>query len=319
MFAPSPHDPFLPPAWRWERARWLREKGKYARRSKEDEWLVQAKAYQSAREKCVTELDLYELSLKYPGIYYAERIYNEDRKQTRWAIEARILARQPFEELAEIERTSTEVLLWYEKLFFNVLPYIDSFDYITNVVMGESVHHGLKERDYDLLWKMYGYAGGPYVLDALIRGFNNPQHCTSYDQVRAWLRDDYRFTVERRAAITGRTNTINNFTCDLYMSNWAKLLEIERTAQGGNSSEAEALIMENIREMMRTIPFSVNREYRGVDATVMRRYDEAGAELRASELIAVSLGRETEEIKAIPTLTFPEASKDVGQANQQGG
>jgi len=318
MFIPSPHDPFMPPAWRWERARWLREKGKYARRQKDDQWVVQAKTFQTAKDKCVTELDHYELSLKYPGIYYAERIWNEDRKQTRWAIEARLLASQSMEEIAELERTSTEVIFWYEKLFFNVIPYINSFDYIVNVVMGESVHHGLKERDYDLLWKMYGYAGGKHVLDAIIRGFNNPQHCASPDQVRSWLRDDYRFTIERRAAITARTVVVNNFTCDLFMSNWTKLLEIERMAQDGGGVDAEAMIMDNIREMLQTIPFSVNREYRGVDAAVMKRYDEAGAELRASELIAVSLGKETEQIREIQTLKFPEANKDDGQTNQQG-
>jgi hypothetical protein len=313
MFPPSQHDPFRPQNWRWERARHLREHGKYSRQSRDDAEVVQAKQYQFAKSKCLDDADRYTLSLQYPGIFYADRIYNEERKAIRWTIEARLLSRDDLEEVASLSNTSLEVVHWYEKLFFNVLPVIDNRDYIINIVMGESVHNGLRERDYDLLWKMYSYNHGPFMADWFISGFQNPKRASGPDECRSLLRNDYQITVERRAAVTARTMPINNFNATAFMDGWNKLLEIEKTL--GTSGEGRDLIMTNVKAMLESMPLTVIREYRGVDAEKLRYYDEAGAELRANEMIALSLGIETPAIRAIPLLTFPEAAKD-GQANQ---
>src|SRR5437588_7648533 len=94
VLTPSPHDPFKPPDWRWERARWLREKGRYARKSADDKATALAKRFQAERDKATDDLDEARLAEKYPGIYYAVQIHDREDQDARWAIEARVLGRQ---------------------------------------------------------------------------------------------------------------------------------------------------------------------------------------------------------------------------------
>jgi hypothetical protein len=46
---PSPHDPLVPVNWRWQRARWLCESGRYIRRSQDDPFTRIARDYLLAR------------------------------------------------------------------------------------------------------------------------------------------------------------------------------------------------------------------------------------------------------------------------------
>src|SRR5262249_19381893 len=161
---PSPRNPFVPPNWRWERARWLREKGRYVRRGQDDRFTLVARDYQVESNKARTASARERLSRRYPGIYWAYEIRESGLKAHRWALEAYLLARERPERIAQLLKTSAEVVLWYEKLFFNVRPHLRNEFYIVNTVFRDVVHHGLSERDYELLWKMVGYAMGPVAL-----------------------------------------------------------------------------------------------------------------------------------------------------------
>jgi len=60
------------------------------------------------------------------------------------------------------------VISLYERIFFNVNEKLKNRDYIMTCVIGPSVHSGLSDRDFDLLWKLFGYLYGPVVLNAFV-------------------------------------------------------------------------------------------------------------------------------------------------------
>src|SRR4051812_29642359 len=136
MLVPSLHDPFKPPDWRWQRARWLREKGRYARKSADDADTVRAKQFMVRLDQVGDDLDEARLAEKEPGVYFALQIHNRQDQDTRWAIEARVLGKQDAAGIARKCRTTEEVIGWYERLFFDVRADLGSPDYVCNVVMG---------------------------------------------------------------------------------------------------------------------------------------------------------------------------------------
>src|SRR6516165_10565041 len=140
MFVPHENDPFRPPDWRWERAKWLRVHGKYLRKDREDTFVRVAMAYQTDETRARNEIDREALSYKYPGIFNA-----------RWQLEGYLLGRASAEQTAVYTGIDPETVIWYERLFYNVLPHLEHDTYITSVVMGSSIHHGLLERDFALL------------------------------------------------------------------------------------------------------------------------------------------------------------------------
>lgn len=308
MRIPTIHDPFRPTNWRWERARWLREHGKYARKGADDDLTIAAKAFQAAESRSSSELGRQRLALRFPGIFHAKEIYDREERDVRWTIEARLLAGEKLTRIAERSQTSHEVVWWYEKLFFNVLPCLKAPDYICNVVVGSSLHHGLNDREYDLLWKLYGYFGGSYVLDFIITTFSDQPKPADPSGAPAYLTDDGRMTVKRKSAIAARILPMhNNFTLQIIMETHSKLLEIEKNA---GDNDVQDIMKDHIGSMFGTL--GAKLLYAGnkpnyVDTPKLAHYDGQAAELRASEHIAVTLGKDSQEIMDGVNWKFPEA------------
>lgn len=302
---PNPHDPFKSPSWRWERARWLRDRGKYIRAGKDDEWTLLTKKYQILLEKAKDEIDHYKLSCKFPGIYFAHDMYEREETDFKWTIEALILAKTPFDQIAKKVCCSIDVVFWYEKLFFNVTDKLDSPYYIVNRVFGNSIHRGVTDRNYDLLWKLYGYMYGPMVLEFMFLSGNNPQHINRWDQVPTCVRDDTSLQIHRRANIAVRTMPLA-FNHRVILETHTKLIEIEKLsgATGGSSDMVAAHVnacMTTLGKMFTALKNPNN------EIPSLKYYDEQSAELRASEAFAVSLGIEPEGLqKQIGELKIPE-------------
>ncbi len=315
MRVPSKHDPFRPTNWRWERARWLREHGKYSRKACDDDLTHLAKKFQTERARCSNDLDLMRLEQKLPGVFHAAEIHAREERDVRWTIEAFLLSGTPIPVIAERSATSPEVIWWYEKLFFNVLPFLTARYYITNVVIGTAVHHGLNDREYDLLWKLFGYHGETHVLDFLVTTFCQSQTPPDGPEgVAAYLNDDGRLTVKRKSAIASRLLPLHNsFSLQIILEHHSKMLEIEKAGPGGGGSDA---LMEIVGSMMSSlgghdgrgggILYAGNKP-RYVDTPALEQYDVQAAELRAHEQLAVVLGKETSEVRDEVCWRFPEA------------
>ena len=241
-----PDDPFLPPDWRWRRARFLYDRRLWCRPN-DDKYVEAAKMFLYVEAGCKKPVDHQDLMARYPGIYWAEKIHREENP-VRWAIEAFLLSGAHTSQIAEWTKTSVETSFWYEKLFFNVAPYLQNELYIINVVMGEAVQRGVTERDYDILWKMLGYGAGPILLRAYMRPFLGSR-VTDPDQTNAAYVNAHFRQILRKSATAALTVPVHNHH-EVIFNAFHRIQELEQ-AKGG-ASQAEGSIKENIQAAMRT-------------------------------------------------------------------
>lgn len=313
MLPPSPHDPFKAPDWRWQRARWLRERGRYVRKSVDDKQTAVAKRFQAEMEKSRDDLDEARLAEKYPGVYHATRIFRRDDMDTRWSLEARVLGRQDPEGIARKCRTTPEVVRWYESLFFDVRDELEHTDYIVNVVMGRAAHMGVAERHYDLIWKLYAFAHGHVILESQVTKFTNPTLITREDQVDAVYTQGHRSNTARKVHLSSLTLPVA-YNQQIFMEAHAKLLDIEKNSAAGPG--ADSLVTQNVHAMLTSLKFAVATD--PVDAPGLGHYDGESAEPRAHELLAMALGKDSPRLHEALSLNPFAGAKDGGQADQQG-
>jgi hypothetical protein len=320
--SPSLANPFRPPDWRWQRAKMLVQLKKRPRGDSDDAFTKTVRRYASIKAKCKEDLDFMELEGKFPGIFWAEQIYSNQAHDTRWAIEARLLANEKLESIADKVSTTTETVLWYERVFFNVLPHLRKPDYIACVVMGRAIHAGLHERDYDLFWKMLGYSYGPKMLDTIILPFVNPMHVTGADQIEAAWDDLYVSTLSKKAAISAMTVPTAYNQCNI-MQLYNELKRLEKDSGGG--SIAFSSISNNVYAALSQLPFhSGTNDHKTVvdgrpvvDVPALPYYDDQSAELRSSEMVAVALGQDTPNLREIVRIKMPETSNVANPEQDQ--
>jgi hypothetical protein len=190
MFIATPHDPFEPPDRRWLRAGHLVESGLPPSPCHDDTWVGRAVAYRRALAACRDDEDRLGLAERLPAVAQAHALRLADPPLLRWAVEARILAREGFDVVAKKCAVLPEAVEAYERLFFNVIDKLDASSWVACQVIGPRIHHGLAEEDLDVLWKFFGYAYGPVVLDALIHGtLGLPRPATAREAAEVLARD----------------------------------------------------------------------------------------------------------------------------------
>jgi hypothetical protein len=301
-----PSNPFRPVNWRWEQARFMREKKVRSLAKLADRATVEAFKFQNGLAKCNDDVDRWALMEENPALYAAYLIHkrgdDEERHPMRFAIEARLLSQQPSHEIAELLGLDVPTVETYEKVFFNVLEKIRHTDYIMTCVIGPSVHAGLSDRDYDLLWKLYGYLYGPAVLDAFISTTSRKFRPESINEVDAALADDARSALQRKVATVARTFVVNPFSQSELLNIYARFLEVEKET---NSGKAQDVILQNISVMLDKLPWQSGGE---TLASVPRlaHYDAGAVELRTDELLTVSVGKELDAEPDEAGLKFPE-------------
>jgi hypothetical protein len=218
MFAASAHDPFRTPDYRWSRAGWLIAEGRNVRRAREDAYVVAALDFRRASNRATTGLAQERLANRMPGIYFAAEVFRRDEDYMRWVLEARILTNEPVKVIARRCRTTPEVVYWYEKLFFDVRPYLNNRDWlVSQVLVGESFRRGLQERDRELLLKLYALVGGPLAVDAILQLHNTDRPFPrTREELDAFWGDDHRETLRMKAALAARCLPINMSTQALW-------------------------------------------------------------------------------------------------------
>lgn len=299
---PNKDNPLRPIDWRWLRAGWLRQTGKYARKSREDPETLLIKRYQTAKAACQNELQLERLMYRMPGLFNAEQFHDREDLDLHWEIEARLLARESLESIAQKLGVDVEVVFWYERAFYNVVEKIDNRSYIGTIAMGRSIHRGLFERDYDLLWKMLGYACGPIMVDALTRKMANPTRVDAEDQIEPVMKS------MTAAAMAGKTLTAAmtipvSYNESVIIEWYTKMLEIEKNS--GRGGDIVAMLTTNINAALTALPFSTDRPT--VVAPQLTYYDDQSAELRADEMLAVGFGFDSPTLRDAVKVTFPVA------------
>jgi hypothetical protein len=307
MIETAKKSPRRAPHWRWLRAVEVDSGGARPSRAIDGpdgfEWIRRAVRLKRHFERAGGRAErLYALMLRDNDLFWAHSLWVEEKAPTRWAIEARVLAGETDEEIARKTGTDPGVITAYVSTFFDVRDKLANQDYVVNVIMANAVTRGLQERQYDLLWKMMGFHGGPYVLDAVINRFISIVKPDSPDGVAGFFQDSAINSVKYKAALAGMTVQINTHTQLSLIDSFVKYVEIERTTE--SATKAQTSIIENIGAMLTAMPVKVGTKLDSASVKMMP-YDNNAAELRGDEMLILSSGGKIENATAIQELKFP--------------
>jgi hypothetical protein len=306
----SPSNPFRVPDWRRARVRTIVEGTLRYSRRKDDVWVKRAWKFYEAMEACENSLDYGGLSERYPDLYWAHEMNTSSDEGTefmRWEIEARLLANQPFDQVAERTGCTEATIVAYHELYFCVRPKLSATSYIVHKVIGPSVHRGLTSNEPDVLWKLYGYFGGSYVINAVVDKFTSPAKAQRDEDVPAFVEDSTLGNIKRSAMIASHTMPINSFTQAQILEQWMKLREIEASSEA--AQQGQATILSNLEACFQVMPFSVGKKSADVvrEQDQLAEYTSMGVELRCDELLRVSAGETLPHKRLLENMPYPDA------------
>lgn len=299
--------PFRAPHWRWLRAIQIDGGGPRASRKLDGEdgffWIRRAVRLKRHFERAGGRTEaLYALLERDPHLFWAHSIWSRDKAPTRWAIEARVLAGQSDDEIAYRAATSPEIVSAYVNTFFDVRSVLDRDDYVLNVILSDAVSRGVQERQYDLLWKLLAYRGGPHVLDATINRFTKTEVPKEANAVSGFFQEFAINTMKYKAAIAALTVQANTHTQMQLIDSFVKYVEIEKNSE--NAGKAHTTIVQNIGEMLTALPFRVGTKLDS-EAVKMVPFDNNAAELKSDEMMVIAAGGSLPNQTDIEELRFP--------------
>jgi len=304
-------NPRRPVDWRWQRACYLVETNIAVSKHRDDSKIKLAKTFKTAVGSAHNENQFIAIMDRWPDLYEAWNIYqSENDVELRYELEARLLSRQTGKEIASKIAVTPETTALYESLFFHITDRLDVPGYITNVVMGNAIHRGLAQRHYDLLWKMFGYWGGPLVLDHLIYQFNKPIVPTTKEGVSTFWDDDVKQHLRLKSSLATRMAPINWQTSIEIVNLYMKLIEVERGAGAGvGSGDAAVRVLNNV---LLEMPWGKAVHNRTPEKNVeVAAYDTRGVGLRAEDLMIISAGGSLEPNRKalLDAAEYPTAEK----------
>lgn len=301
-------NPWRVPQWRWLRAVNITEggPGTTARRDTPDgfKWISRARRFKTLRDAAATERLLLELSLDESDIFWAHYAWLNENSPVKWAIEAHLLARETNREIGFRTGCAESIVDAYENLFFNVREKLNYREYVINVVLRDSVNNGLNERNPDLLWKLFGYCGGPLVLDAMIGRLVNPMWASRPDDVPMFFQDAALNLMKKKAAVSALTVPVSASTQLHLIEAFVKYVEIERTTD--TMGKAQDQILGNINAMLAQIPFNIGSKVGAHKDSPLREWDESAIELSSAEMMQVAAGQNLPGYARLRHLEFPE-------------
>ncbi len=312
-----------PADWRWQRAMGVVDGSQPHPGRKFDgaigyHWIKRAVNFKAAYEDCGgDDLAQRRLADKTPDIFWAHEAWRFEKQQMRWDIEAQILARCTDQEIGMANGYPPQVIAAYENIFFNVREKLQHSQYILHCVIGEAIQRGLSEREYDLLWKLYGYFYGPHILKVMSSKMVNPNWCASMDTSSSTLQDDAISSLKYKAAIAAKTVPVNSTTQIDLLNVFTKFIEVERTTD--TMGKAQGQILDHIGAMMTNLNFDVGG--RDPKTALMRPdssisgYRKTSIELSFAEQIMLSAGQNLPYGQHIESLDFPVAGADAGGSN----
>jgi|TARA_R110000824_G_scaffold82768_5_gene207435 hypothetical protein len=318
------YNPFLRPDWRFDRV--LKLVGRVptpGRTTKlDDDYIRQARAFmlrwrkgENAREQLLTEN---------PGLYYAYMVYDNlhTDPEVRFMLEARLLAGQPADEIADALKTLPQTVSWYERLFFNIKPFLRHHDWIVKHVLLPSsdrfIEHGEDDDDdvprpqgtplivrphLDMTLKFFSYFGGPILCEFMIGGFRRGMTAHTQDDISAWLDDQWQLTLQRRSAQASGVFEVNRYNVMELFATHSRIIELQRGAESGD--ERRSMFERHVQAMLTELPWTVGREAKELyEGSAIGDFEDIPAELNAEELMCIGGGEDPKYLDELPAISI---------------
>lgn len=317
------YNPFLRPDWRFERV--LKLVGRVptpGRTTKlDDEYIKEARSFMLRWRKGDNARE--QLLVENPGLYYAYMVYDNlhTDPEVRFMLEARLLSGQPAPEIAEALKTLPQTVSWYERLFFNIKPFLKHHDWIVKHVLLPSsdrfVAHDNDDDDdvphpqgtplivrphLDMTLKFFSYFGGPILCEFMIGGFRRGTAVHTSDDLSAWLDDQWQLTLQRRSAQAAGVFEVNRYNVMELFATHSRIIELQRTAESGD--ERRSMFERHVQAMLTELPWTVGRQAKELYAdSAIGPFEETAAELNAEELILMGAGETPDYLDELPAIS----------------
>ena len=254
-----------------------------------------------AKQVCpTTRSGVEDLRRRFPGVYEAWRIYStvkNDRldQVAAPALEAYLCSGADLDSIAERIGEHRDTIRVYAHLFFDVIGKQHQRMHMLNDVIGRSIHFGLTGREYDVLWKLFGFLKGPMFLDCFLAHDGEPVKMTSYTQMSRsppWAIQGRHRRSRRRRCPHGpdRLQPRSDFR------------SVQRHVQTGASCRPGRVGVTYSPQHQQDDLLRLRVCRRGRPRRAPAEFTKNGIEYRASQLIARAIGH---DVEAPADLAFP--------------
>ncbi len=321
-------NPFLRPDWRFERV--LKLVGRVptpGRTTKlDDRFIKKARSFMLKWRK--GEGAREQLLIEDPGLYYAYMIYDNIHTdpEVRFMLEARLLSGQPADEIANALKTLPDAVKWYERLFFNVRPFLSHHDWIVKHVLLPSADRFLDADDdddddddvaahpqnnvplivrphLDMTLKFFAYFGGPILCEFMIGGFKRGMTVHSHEDIAPWFNEQWQLTLQRRSTQAAGVFEVNRYNVMELFATHARIVELQRSAESGD--ERRSVVESHIHAMLTELPWTVGKQAKELYSdSVIGEYDEIAAELNSEELMCIGGGEKPKYLNELPEISI---------------
>ncbi len=305
-------NPFRSPTWRWLRAQGIVEGSQPNATRRLDlpagyKWIREAVRFKIALDDCLDQAARVQLTQRFPVLFWAHHLWSQINNPMRHSVEAYILARQNNFDIGFRAGLPPEVIEAYEQVFFNVREKLEHPEYILHCVIGPGFQHGnLSDKDFGLLWKLYGYFCGPHFLAGLISKFSNPAWCHTPDGMSEAVQDDAISTLKLKAALAAKMVNVNSGTQGMLIEQFTKFVEVERTTD--SAGRAQDQILMHINALFSALPFNkpAKDDPKALDSSPLAPYDQGSVELTYEETMRASVRIPLDDDETLQRLRFPE-------------
>jgi hypothetical protein len=233
-----------------------------------------------------------------PLLSQAFEIYRDPAGLTRSALEARVLAAEPVDDIARKCAAPVTVVEAYEQAFFDVRDRLKSPDFIGNEVLGPRLRTG-GTWTFDLVWKFFGFLGGVRVLDELMDVYNASPRPTNPGEAATFLSEATRTLLSRQLAVAARS-----LVGDRRAAAALLLAQARPESQSRGEGATRTVFEQHVEALLKELPWATGADASKV-APAVADVDQAAAELRADEQLRVAAGEQVPEVNALKELRLP--------------
>jgi len=286
-------NPFRNPSWRHQRVAQLVERsprGNPSRRGDDDSIRQYNRFLKQYRDAATAEAQDAVLGRFIP-IALAYNMHFGPDVLKREVLQARILAGQDDYSIYSYSGLPLASVDWYEKLYFNVRDRLPFKDYIfTTVLRDFAIHQAPTESDVayaGMLYKLFGYFGGPVVLDAIIFAGTHEGLPTTQHQVHDWMFRCWERYLLRKSTIAARVFQVNRLNVMQLFDITARLKQAYDDRIGHVDTQRQNLGA-NVHASLTTLPWLIGQEALKNQIKSLQPFAETAAELRAEETLLIS-------------------------------
>jgi hypothetical protein len=282
-------DPWRPPDALYRRALEIFEAGRRAT-GLDGRATAEALNFLQRLSHCYSPADLAALHKQTPAMASAFDIRQNASAALRSTLEARLLAGEPPEQIAEKLAVPPGAVEAYQKVFFDIVDRRACVDYIMDRVIGRPGPQASEDEIEACVKKTIGYCFGPRALDGVL----DPRLAADAAGPTAEPLAALGQGVQRRKAaiLLWRLDTRDPAARRQLLQLAVQNLNADPKDEDGATSAIER----HIHAMLTEIPWLTGRAARSALPEAIAEVDDRAAELRADELMLLAAGELPAEI-----------------------